>query len=182
VAFGDQQDDLLIDGAMASTAIPPFFPPWRVGDKRYLDGGVTSKLPLCMAIDRGATQIIALDVEEAMGSLEAATDVASIGGYSLSLMVEYQTRIEIERARARGVALRVFSLRPPPDLEIWDYTAAERLIELGRQQTLASLRAQPLVKASAAQIWIRRMMVNLLDRLAGNRKFGAEVNDSGRRD
>src|SRR4030042_1565 len=38
--FGEERGDRLIGGAMASTALPPYYPPWSVGDERYMDGGV----------------------------------------------------------------------------------------------------------------------------------------------
>ncbi len=144
VAFGDRDQDRLIDGAMASTAVPPFFAPWRVDGVRYLDGGVRYKLPLQVALERGATRIIALDVANTMGSLAQAQDLAGITGYAMTLMVEQQTALEIEAARQRGVGLYVLRLVPPEDVRLWDYTQAERLVAEGRRQALEALGARPI--------------------------------------
>jgi NTE family protein len=156
--FGDDPGDLLIDGAMSSTAVPPFYPPWKVGDYRYLDGGLVAKLPLVIAIERGATQIVALDIQDAMGSLNAATTMINIVGYSLSLMTEDQTRREMVTAQVTGVSVRVIKLKPSPDIDFWNYDEVERLIEMGREQTEAALEEEPI---HLTPHWQRRMRQTL---------------------
>lgn len=144
VAFGDRDHDRLIDGAMASTAIPPYYPPWECVGKHYLDGGVYAKLPVRAAIERGAKQVIAVDVMYAMGSHETAQGIIGISGYALSLMVEAQTVAELAWARSTGVALRVLRLLAPQDVPFWDYTKADALIERGRELTQKALSEEPL--------------------------------------
>lgn len=144
VAFGDRADDRLLDGAMASTAVAPYLAPWQVGSHRYLDGGVVSKLPLAAAIARGASQIVALDVIGALGSVESAHGFLGVSGYSLSLLVEAQAKGEIARAMDSGADVRVISLRAPADVPFWDFTKAARLIASGREAANQSLERQPL--------------------------------------
>jgi NTE family protein len=114
--FGDDPADHQIDGAMASSAVPPYFPPWKVGNKRYLDGGVFAKLPLCVAIERGATQILALDVTYPMGSASNAHGVMGVSGYSLSLMIQAQTAYEVAWAQMTGIPTRVIELEAPGEV------------------------------------------------------------------
>ena len=156
--FGDDPQDLLIDGAMSSTAVPPFYPPWRVGGYRYLDGGLVAKLPLVAAIARGATQIVALDIYDAMGSLDTAKNMINIVGYSLSLMTEDQTRREIESAQTMGISLRVIKLKPPADIDFWNYDEVERLIEMGKEQTEAALREEPIHLKPKWQLRMRQTL------------------------
>jgi NTE family protein len=156
--FGDDPGDLLIDGAMSSTAVPPFYPPWKVGDFRYLDGGLVAKLPLMAAIERGATQIVALDIQDAMGSLNTAETMINIVGYSLSIMTEDQTRREIEAAQGIGVSVRVIKLKPPPDIDFWNYEEVERLIEMGRMQTEEALQEEPIRLAPQWQLRMRQTL------------------------
>jgi NTE family protein len=155
--FGDDPDDRLIDGAMASSAVPPYFPPWQSGDHRYLDGGVYAKLPLCIAIERGASQIVALDVSYPMGSAVNAHGVMGVSGYSLSLMIQAQTAFEIAWADLTGVPIRVITLEAPSEVPFWDYTKAEFLIERGREIAAAHLVDQPLRKVSALELAWRRL-------------------------
>ena len=156
--FGDDPGDLLIDGAMSSTAVPPFYPPWKVGDFRYLDGGLVAKLPLMAAIERGATQIVALDIQDAMGALNTAETMINIVGYSLSIMTEDQTRREIEAAQGIGISVRVIKLKPPPDIDFWNYEEVERLIEMGRTQTEEALQEEPIRLAPQWQLRMRQTL------------------------
>jgi predicted acylesterase/phospholipase RssA len=148
----------LIDGGMASTAIPPYFPPWECGEKRYIDGGVYAKLPVRTAIERGADQIIALDVSYAMGSPETAHGILGISGYALSLMVEAQTAAELARAKTMGVSLRVLRLRAPLEVPFWDYSKADLLIQKGREMARQSLAEKPV---SFPPAWYQRIRSGL---------------------
>jgi hypothetical protein len=114
VAFGDQDEDRLIDGAMSSTAVPPYLPPWRAGGRRFLDGSVLSKLPLLSAIERGATQILALNMVSMLGGPKAAHGMRGIAGYAISLGIEEMTAREVDLARRTGVELHLLNLHSPP--------------------------------------------------------------------
>lgn len=155
--FGDNPGDRILDGAMSSSAVPPYFPPWTVDDQRYLDGGIYAKLPLCVAIERGATQIIALDVRYPMGRAEGAHGVMGVSGYSLSLMIQVQAAYEIAWARLTGVPIRVINLEAPDEVPFWDYTRAEYLIQRGREITAKSLEVTPLRIASSLELGWRRL-------------------------
>jgi len=51
----------IVPAIMASTAIPGVFPPHRVGDELFVDGGVVEYLPLATVLERGATTVYAMD-------------------------------------------------------------------------------------------------------------------------
>jgi NTE family protein len=158
--FGDRNDDRVIDGAMASTAVPPYFPPWVIDGERYLDGGIYSKLPIRVAIERGATQILALDVTHAMGSKETAKGILGMTSYAVSLMVEAQAAREIAWAKTSGASLRVIRLPAPTDTAIWDYTQPDRLIEMGRVHAGRQLDAEPLRFSKMPWIHLRSWIAN----------------------
>jgi NTE family protein len=159
--FGDEPTDRLVDGAMASTAVPPYFPPWEADGRRYFDGGVISKLPLLSAVQRGATQIIALDVSYAMGGLEGAKGILGISGYALSIMIETQTATEITMAKQSGVHLRVIELEAPADIEFWDYSQPDRLITVGREAARQAFSEEPLYLMPNWQLKVRRTIAQL---------------------
>lgn len=156
--FGDEPEDRVLDGAMASSAVPPYFPPWRIGGKRYLDGGVYTKLPLLAAIARGARRILAIDVAYAMGAGGTAHGTVGVSGYALSLMVEAQTALEIGWARLIGADVHLVRLMAPPDVQFWDYSQAERLIERGRQLASEALASEPI---RFLPRWVVRMRMGL---------------------
>ncbi len=159
--FGDEPSDQLVDGAMASTAVPPYFPPWETDGRRYFDGGVISKLPLLSAIRRGASQIVALDVSYAMGGLESAKGILGISGYALSLMIENQTAAEIMMAKQTGVHLRVIELEAPNDIEFWDYSQSDRLIVAGREAARRAFDEEPLMLIPSWQLKVRKAIAQL---------------------
>jgi NTE family protein len=163
--FGDDPEDHLIDGAMSSSAVPPFYPPWKVGEYHYLDGGIAAKLPLMAALERGATQIVALDINNAMGTLNGTGNMITIIGYSISLMTEDQTRREVESAQTTGIPMRIINLTPPADLDFWDYDRVEELINLGRDQTQTALQEEPIKIASTWQVQIRRALSKTVQKI-----------------
>lgn len=167
VAFGDRSEDRLLDGAMSSTALPPYLPPWRAASRRYLDGGVLSKLPVLAAVQRGGTQIVAVNVTYVMGHPEAARGMVGIAGYALSLGIEAMTQREMDFARSAGVELRLLNLRAPADVVFWDFAHAERLIALGRREAEAWLNERPLRFSPAWRTSIRLGLAGMGKRLEG---------------
>jgi NTE family protein len=163
--FGDHDKDRLLDGLMASAAIPPYFPPWKVGDRLYLDGGVYSKLPIRVAIERGARQVVAIDVRYAMGNRDQAHGMLGIGSYAVSLMVEHQAAKEIEEARAIGVSIYHLCLDAPSDVDFWDYSQAGRLVALGREVTQRALEEEPLKFEAGWRRWLGGHFPRFVNRL-----------------
>lgn len=144
IVFGDRPSDNLLDGAMSSCAVPPFLPPWKIGGQRYFDGGIYTKLPLLVAIERGATQIVALNIRDTKGMAPTAHGIIAVAYYASSLMTRHQVHREISEAQKTDVPVRVIDLHVPPDIAIWDYTQPNRLIKLGRELARKNLEEQPL--------------------------------------
>jgi NTE family protein len=141
--FGDDPNDRLLDGLLASTAMPPFYPPWEVGGIPYLDGGVTSHLPLQAAAARGADEIFALrnGHDFASGAGPAQRNVLSIGAHAISLLIARQVRLEIEAVqRDRTVRLHLINLHTDDDPGLWNFAHAAELIDAGRRITADYLR------------------------------------------
>lgn len=144
IAFGDRDEDRLVDGSMASTALPPYFPPWKIDGRRYMDGGILAKLPLKPAVERGATQIVALDVRHVITPSQRSRDLIGISGYAISLMTNNQTNESIYWTRSHNVALRVIPLVVPTEVGFWDYGQAGYLFEFGYHLVEKELENRPL--------------------------------------
>ncbi|MFC4307153.1 patatin-like phospholipase family protein [Cohnella boryungensis] len=69
----------LIQGTIASASIPLAFPPVKLGNENYVDGGVREIVPIQAAIQAGATEVYAVLASDS--SLDAARSVA--GGHLL---------------------------------------------------------------------------------------------------
>ena len=59
---GARTDVPLVDALYASAALPVFYPPARIGDRVYVDGGAEHPFPLHRAAELGASGIIGVDV------------------------------------------------------------------------------------------------------------------------
>ena len=162
VAFGDQDDDRLIDGAMASISIPPLFEPWKVDGHQYLDGGIAANLPLRESIERGATQIVAITVDRSMSQSPMGLDMLGLGRYAIAMMVNRQTDLQLDLAYTTGVVVRLINLPAPQDVEFWDYDQASFLYHLGYQATRQSLEKDPLRILPA---WQLRLRMGLMGRI-----------------
>lgn len=130
--FGDRSDDLLLDGAMASTALPPYFAPWEVDGERYIDGGMYSNLPLRIAIERGAEDILGLWIRPPTKMMGKEGGLIQITSTAFNLMSQSLSAAEIDFVGRSNVSLAVLELHPPEDIEFWDFRQPERLIEAGR--------------------------------------------------
>jgi len=64
VTFGvaGRTDCSVAEAVYASMALPPYFPPARIGGRRFADGGLRAVLPLQVAARAGADLVVAVDV------------------------------------------------------------------------------------------------------------------------
>jgi NTE family protein len=121
----------IVPAIMASTAIPGIFPPYRIGDELYVDGGVLEYLPVPTLLERNAATIYALDCSW-FGP--AASDQGSIvdrcGRIGAAAAVEAVTSISTTRGR------KVHLLRPElPEIgDARDFRHTAELILAGYEQ------------------------------------------------
>jgi NTE family protein len=52
----------LVDAVLASCALPGVFPPMRIGDEHFMDGGLVNSIPLGRAVQHGADTVWVLHV------------------------------------------------------------------------------------------------------------------------
>jgi NTE family protein len=129
--FGERRDDRLLDGAMATSALPPYFPPWKVGSQRYLDGGIAANLPLRVAVEYGADEILAMNIQGDLVMMEGS-GIINISGFALAAMIAQLTANQVEWARQAGVRVHFLSLNAG-SVRPWDFTQADSLIDRGRK-------------------------------------------------
>jgi len=135
--FGEQREDRLLDGAMATSALPPYFPPWKVGSLRYLDGGIATNLPVRVAVEYGADEILAMNIEGDIIQIEGS-GIINISGFALGAMVGQLTANQLEWAKHAGVRVHFLRL-DAGSVRSWDFTQADALIDRGRQLARAFL-------------------------------------------
>jgi len=140
VLYGTDPDQSVLEGVLASAAIPPWVRPLEVDDRVLMDGGVVSNLPIEPAIRQGAERIIALDLfEPRLSSLEAP----GFGPFFMSVLATVEQRqIELEMALAKeeGVPVCHVRLQPEEPVPVWDFSHTDDLMARGyaiTQRTLA---------------------------------------------
>ena len=130
--FGDNPNDSVLDAVMASTAIPPMFPPVQHNGVWLVDGGVSATLPLRVAIRRGATEIYAIDISSRPPRIPDHMRVWTVTDLSVGAMIRQQIREELAWARLQpGVTLYHMRIPFSKAASTWDVDAVEDYLELG---------------------------------------------------
>lgn len=69
--------------ALASAAIPFLFPPVRIGNELYMDGGIRQNTPISPALRLGATHVFAMSLSREVRGLDAGGEGAPAPGAAL---------------------------------------------------------------------------------------------------
>ena len=138
--FGDDPDDSLVDAIMASTALLPYLPPWEYKGRRYIDGGAAACLPLSVALERGASEIYAVDLTYAGHARRSIHGVIPILFQAADIMVHQLRQRDVAEARRRlGARLHYIPMPIHKDLSPFDFRHTGEMIEEGRRRTVAYL-------------------------------------------
>jgi NTE family protein len=131
VIYGQDPSQSVFEGIMASIAIPPWFTPLKKEGHYIMDGGALSNLPVEPAMALGATEIIALDLDDPEGML----GVGISQGQHLEKLVSSVTRrhasLELALAAARSVPVQYLMLKSSPPVPIWDFSKHRELSQVG---------------------------------------------------
>jgi NTE family protein len=135
--FGDDPDDSVVDAIMASTAIQPYFTPWKYKGRRYADGGLISNLPLMAAVERGATEIYALDVTQDTANTAWQGGLMPLLKREVLLVIDQMRKQELIQARSMlGDKLHHLHYTGHPELYPFDFSYSAEIMAEG--QALAS--------------------------------------------
>lgn len=160
--FGDDPRESLLDALLASTAIPPLFPPYRYRDEWLVDGAMVANLPLGQALSRGAHTIYALEVADS----ELPVSGSSIGEtltYSLRTLINQQHELErrLTALGRRGLTIHTLKLTAGQHLAYNDFSATAELVEEGQRSTAAYLDTLPSPRAGSYQRAVAALRASL---------------------
>lgn len=147
IIYGSDPKQSVLEGLLASTAVPPWMRPLEKDGRLLMDGGALSNLPVEPALQMGATDIIAMDLFDAR---QAVSDAEGVGPFLLKLLASVEHRqnsMELALAAARGVPVRHLHLIPERVVFMWDFSKTEELFTLGYKQArtqMAEWRPRPL--------------------------------------
>jgi NTE family protein len=131
VVYGRDPDQSVLEGLMASIALPPWFAPIEKDGHLIIDGGALSNLPIEPALMMGAKAIIALDLNDPSGLLGNNNGHGQYLQKLIFAIAQRQICLEMELASARGVPVHYVSLRSSPSVPIWDFRTHRDLFRIG---------------------------------------------------
>ncbi len=132
--FGTDPRERIVDALMASSAVPPYLPPYRYRGNLYLDGGFVSNLPISVAIEQGATEIWALEIGvDALAAIPSA-GLRSTLARSVETLMRLQMLQEVELVRSlqqHTVTIHHIQMLHYSGMDLRDFRHSEALIDLG---------------------------------------------------
>lgn len=131
----------ILPALMASSAIPGVFPPYRIGDELFVDGGVLECLPVPALLERGATTIYALDCSDFPLGVDFQGSLVDRCG-RIAARAAAQRATSLPATRGRKVHLLRPELGDTSDARTFRYTAD--LVLRGYEHTRRYLEDQGL--------------------------------------
>jgi len=135
VIYGQDPGQSILEGLMASIALPPWFAPIEKDGKLIVDGGALSNLPIESALILGATEIIALDLDDPNKMMGNDHAINQILGKLFFSITHRQVHLETALAEAHGVQVHYIGLRSSPPVPLWDFHNYQELIHIGYEIT-----------------------------------------------
>jgi NTE family protein len=129
--YGWDPEQSVLEGVMASIALPPWFAPVDNEGHLIVDGGALSNLPIEPAIRLGATEIIALDLHDPNVTIDAAGKLDPLLTRLVIAVTERQLDLELELASAHHIPMRYVRLRSSPAVQTWDFSTYRDLFKIG---------------------------------------------------
>jgi len=144
VLYGLDEQDHILEGVLASTALPPWVIPYERDNLLLMDGGLVSNLPLEPAMVVGATEIIALDLADP--PQEPLSTNHGFGPFMSKLVFTVEQRqqdLELALAKAQGIPITHVHLQSKGSVPLWDFQHTDELIAQGYEITRQELEKQP---------------------------------------
>lgn len=132
IIFGDDLDTPLVDPVLASASFPIVLPPIEVDGYQLTDGGVTAVVPIEVALQRGATELYVIDLEPPTAKSEPVRGVLPIAVQTLITSLREQLLDDLRDVIRAGATLHHVNITAFPDLDLFDFTKTQALIDAGR--------------------------------------------------
>jgi NTE family protein len=135
VLYGLDEHDYILEGLLASTALPPWVIPYERDNLLLMDGGAVSNLPIEPAMTLGATEIIALDLVDPQEPISANHGFGPFMGRLVFTVEQRQQDLELALAEARRIPVIHIHLRCGVPVPFWDFQHTDELIAQGYEIT-----------------------------------------------
>ncbi len=140
VIYGQNPEDSVLDGLLASTAIPPWVTPLDMDGRLMVDGAFVSNLPIEPALIARPREIIALDVHEWRAVPDDSDGFGDFFNKVVNTVQKRQFDLEMTVAAARHVPVRYIPLFAETPTPVYAFERWEELIARGHQQTQQAIQ------------------------------------------
>jgi len=135
VIYGQNLGDPVLEGLLASIAVPPWFMPLQKNEQMIIDGGALSSLPIEPALQMGATEIIALDLDDPTLIPKENLTLPQYFQKYLSAASRRHFQLEMQIAEIRGIPVRRIEFQGLAKTPMWDFSDYRRLRQAGYEKT-----------------------------------------------
>jgi NTE family protein len=152
--YGVDPQQSVLEGLLASTALPPWMHPLEKGRQFLMDGGVVSNLPIEPALAQGAREIIALDLSDPR---EVPVDEHGFGPFLSKIMntvEQRQLELELALANAQGVPVHRVPLHGDTPQAIWDFQHPDALVGRGYAITRTAIATWEAERPHGWRAWL----------------------------
>jgi NTE family protein len=150
ILFGVDEQDFILEGLLATTALPPWVIPFQRDNLLLMDGGVVSNLPIEPAMAVGATEIIALDLIDPQEPYSESHGFGPFLGRLVFTVEQRQADLELALAKARRIPVIYIRLKGKEPVPLWDFQHTDELIaqgyEIARQEIEKGFTDRPWSK------------------------------------
>lgn len=131
VIFGLNPSDSVLEGLLASIAIPPWFPPMQKGELVMVDGGAVSSLPIEPALRMGATEIYAMDLNDSDGTPGQAIWLPQMIEKYSYIANRRNLALEYKLAAQQGVQVHYMDFHGIEKGPSWQYSHQDKMFRAG---------------------------------------------------
>lgn len=156
VTFGDPEE-FVLDGLLASTALPPWVHPIELDSRLLVDGGVVSNVPIEPAIAHGAGEVIAFRLVDLTTVTTGTNGLGPFLWRFLSLVETRQIYLEQQLAAAKHTPVHLVALKPSQPTSAWDFSHTRMLFDDGYRQMHTLLAAGEISLARSRAPWLERL-------------------------
>ena len=153
IYYGSDPRESVLEGLLASTALPPWVHPIESNGRFLMDGGVVSNLPIEPAISHGASEVIGLGLSNPDEIDPNAHGFGPFWAKFLNIVEARQIYLERELARAKGVPVHLVNLKTGAPVPAWDFSRTQSLLDDGYRQMKSVLDSGEIPLTLQPEVW-----------------------------
>jgi NTE family protein len=142
---------------LASAALPGIFPPVKIGEDLFIDGGVADNTPISLAANLGAKNIFVLTADTEGISKSVPSSPLGMWLHSSSLLVNKRLRLDLEIWESKR-NIYVFGISSDFNVNLTDFGQTSVLIVQGQED------AEKLIKGKYNSFKKFRRIREIIDR------------------